>query len=104
MILHTIMKFVGTKVDVEKIKKSIDIILKSGINYEFRTTVYPKYIDNQNVEEIAKYLKIMKAKEYVLQNYYDFNNKVKPYSKVKLEQMQRKCSKHLPTKLRGIII
>lgn len=93
----------GVNVDVEKVKKSVEIIIKSGIEYEFRTTVYPKYIDIHNVEEIAKYLKTMKAKEYVLQNYYDYNNNVKPYSKAKLEQMQKACSKHLPTKLRGII-
>ena len=36
------------KINVEKIKESIDLILKSGVNYEFRTTVYPKYVNQEN--------------------------------------------------------
>lgn len=92
-----------SKVDVEKIKKSIDIILKSGINYEFRTTVYPKYIKAENLENIAKYLKKVGSKEYVLQNYFDHNKTVIPYSVEMLRDMQSLCSNYLPTKLRGIV-
>ena len=89
--------------NTEKIKKSINIIIKSGINYEFRTTIYPKYIDIPNVEKIAKYLSQVGSKEYVLQNYYDYDHKIKPYSIKKLEKMKEICEHYLPTKLKGLL-
>lgn len=88
---------------MEKIKKSIDIILNSGKKYEFRTTVYPKYVHKENVITIAKYLKVVGAKEYVLQNYYDYNGLIKPYSRKELEEMREACNVYLSTKLKGII-
>lgn len=91
------------EIDVEKIKKSIDIILKSGINYEFRTTVYPKYIKQENLENIAKYLNGVGAKKYVLQNYFDHNKTVIPYSSERLEEIRMSCSNYIVTKLRGIV-
>ena len=91
------------QVDVEKIKKSMDIILKSGINYEFRTTVYPKYINEDNVVNIAKYLKEIGSKNYVLQNYFDFNKTVIPYAREKMLEIKDECCKYLPTTVRGII-
>ncbi len=61
----------GVKVDINKIQKTIKIIMNSGLDYEFRTTVLPKF---HNLEEIAKIAKIIKgAKIYFLQN---FSNKI----------------------------
>jgi len=37
-------KTVGTKVDIERIKLSIELIMNSGIDYEFRTTVVQVFI------------------------------------------------------------
>ena len=91
-----------TKVDVEKIKKSVDIILKSGKNYEFRTTVYPKYIDTENVIKIAQYLKNVGAKKYVLQKYFDHDKSVIPYSNEKMVEMKDACVAVLPTIVRGV--
>lgn len=92
-----------TKVNVEKIKKSINLIIDSKVNYEFRTTVYPKYIKSENLEKIAKYLRDVGSKGYVLQNYFDYNKTIIPYSTEMLKEMQKLCSEYLPTKLRGII-
>lgn len=91
------------KVDIEKIKESIDIILKQGINYEFRTTVYPKYINKENLVNIAKFLKDVGSKKYVLQNYFDHNKTVIPYSAEKMRDIQAECNEYIPTTLRGII-
>lgn len=91
------------KVNVEKIKESVNVILNSGVSYEFRTTVYPKYIDKENVVNIAKYLKEVGAKQYMLQNYFDYNKTVIPYSAEKMRDIQSECSQYLPTSLRGII-
>jgi pyruvate formate lyase activating enzyme len=42
---------------LEKVKKSISLIMNSGLNYEFRTTVVPGLHSEKDVEEIAKYIK-----------------------------------------------
>ncbi len=91
------------QIDIEKIKKSMDMILNNNIKYEFRTTVYPKYIDQDNVVNIAKYLKEVGSKNYVLQNYFDYNKTVIPYSKEKMMEIKEECCKYLPTTVRGII-
>lgn len=90
------------KVDVEKIKKSVELILKSGKNYEFRTTVYPKYVNTANVLEIAKYLKEAGAKKYVLQKYFDHDKSVIPYSNEKMNEMKEDCNEIIPTLVRGV--
>lgn len=100
MILKTIAKFHGVEVDISKIKESIRIILNSNIKYEFRTTVYPKYISESNLINIAKYLKSVGSKKYVLQNYYDYNNSIKPYSVDELEKMRRTCERYIVTRIK----
>lgn len=96
-------KITNSNIDVDKIKKSIELIVKSGVNYEFRTTVYPKYVSRENLESIAQYLNDKGSKEYVLQNYFDYDKTVIPYTTEKLKEMQMACSAYLPTRLRGII-
>ena len=54
----------GTKVDLNKIKESIKILMGSEMDYEFRTTVIPTLLDEQEIEAIAK--TISGAKKYVL--------------------------------------
>ncbi len=51
----------------ENYKKSIQILLKSEIDYEFRTTVIKKFHTLENIENIAK--NIYWAKNYYLQNF-----------------------------------
>lgn len=60
-------KVVGLKVDIEKIKKSVKMIMESGIDYEFRTTVVPGMHTGGEFLEIAKWIK--GAKAYYLQEY-----------------------------------
>ncbi|NLL94481.1 MAG: anaerobic ribonucleoside-triphosphate reductase activating protein [Thermoplasmatales archaeon] len=57
----------GTDVDVDAIKRSIKIIMESGIDYEFRTTVVPVLLKPEDVEEIARSLK--GAKKYRLHQF-----------------------------------
>lgn len=60
-------KCTGAPVDLEKITKSRDLIMNSGVDYEFRTTIMPKL---HNIEEIKKILAFIKgAKRYYLQNF-----------------------------------
>ncbi|MCM8818163.1 MAG: anaerobic ribonucleoside-triphosphate reductase activating protein [Candidatus Omnitrophica bacterium] len=60
-------EIIGVKVDIEKIKKSIDLIKDFSIDYEFRTTVVKKQILIEDFEEIGKQIK--GAKKYYLQKF-----------------------------------
>lgn len=86
-------KAVGVKVELKKIKESIKIIMKSGINYEFRTTVVPTLHTEEDIVEIARYIK--GAGKFALQN---FSNKevldpkfkeIKPYTREDLKRMAK---------------
>lgn len=58
---------VGLTADITAIKKSVNMIMKSGIPYEFRTTVVPGIHIEKDFMEIAKWIK--GAKLYYLQEY-----------------------------------
>jgi len=51
----------------EKIKKSVGIILKNRIDYQFRTTLVKEFHKKEDIVEIAK--EVRRAKIYYLQNY-----------------------------------
>lgn len=57
----------GVPCNIDDIKKSIRIILESGIEYEFRTTVCPSQLDGDDIEEIAR--TIESARRYILQGF-----------------------------------
>jgi pyruvate formate lyase activating enzyme len=57
----------GVPVDVRRIKESVRLILSSGIDHEFRTTVVPGIVAPEDVEEIAKL--IAGAGKYILQQF-----------------------------------
>ena len=56
---------------VAEIKKSVDLIKKYDLNYEFRTTVVPGLHDQNEVEKIAS--QINGADEYFIQNFRPVN-------------------------------
>lgn len=57
----------GTSVGLEKIRESIDLILSSGVRYEFRTTVVASLLDLVDLKKISAL--IPKAERYVLQKF-----------------------------------
>ncbi len=62
-------KTTGTKVDQERIKLSVDMIMRSRIPYEFRTTVVPGIHTQKDFLEIAKWIR--GASAYYLQRYQE---------------------------------
>ena len=50
----------------EKVLKSIELLMSSGVDYEFRTTVVDELHSIEDIEEIAKQIK--GAKRYFIQN------------------------------------
>lgn len=57
----------GVDIDPELIRRSIRIIMDSGIDYEFRTTVSPILVKPEDIESICKEIK--GAKLYTLQQF-----------------------------------
>lgn len=100
-------KLSGSQVDLDKVSQSIAIIMGSGIDHEFRTTVVADMLVKADIEEIARYL--TGAKKLVLQQFEpryadaDELKNVKPYSREAMLEMQEIAKKYVPnTILRGI--
>lgn len=60
-------KLAGVKTDIKKIQKTIDILQKSSVDYEFRTTFVPSFLQKQDIIEIARWLK--GSKKFYLQQF-----------------------------------
>ena len=96
-------KAAGTKdkIMIEKVKESIELIMNSEIDYEFRTTVVPLLHSEETIMEIASY--IAGAKRYILQNFSPLEKtldpsfqKIKPYSTEKIQELSKKAQKYVP--------
>ena len=61
----------GVEVDIAKIRKSIKLLLKGNVGYEFRTTVVPRYLSPEDVLNIAR--GVQGAEKYVLQQFVPRN-------------------------------
>ncbi|MBI0582707.1 MAG: anaerobic ribonucleoside-triphosphate reductase activating protein [Methanomassiliicoccus sp.] len=57
----------GVKVPLDSIKRSIEVLRRSGVDHEFRTTVVPVLLTPGDVERIAAY--IGGAKKYAIQQF-----------------------------------
>ena len=60
-------KVAKVKVNKKNIQESINLIKKSKVDYEFRTTVIPKFTGKKEIEEIGKWLK--GSKRYCIQQF-----------------------------------
>ena len=84
----------GCKVDLAKIQESIDLIMKSDVDYEFRTTVLPDFFTKEDVISIGKWLK--DSKKYALQQFAKKETtldpkfmKTKPYDIKELNEFKK---------------
>jgi pyruvate formate lyase activating enzyme len=75
-------KATNSKVDLERIKLSVNLIRNSGVDYEFRTTVVPGLHSEKDLEDIGKWLS--GAKKYVLQTFEDKGKILDPNLKKKI--------------------
>ena len=95
----------GCKIDMEKIKESIDFLLSGAVDYEFRTTVAKGAVLPEDMEGIGQLIK--GAKRYFLQGFVDsgdiLGEGVGPYSKEEMESMLEAVKKYIPSaELRGM--
>lgn len=83
----------GKKVNKKKIQKSIDIIRNSNVDYEFRTTVIPRFFKKEDAIAIGKWLK--GSGNYYLQQFVSEKTidkafkREKPYPPEKLEEFAK---------------
>lgn len=82
----------------ENVKKSLGILMKSGKDYELRTTVIPGFHKEKDIISIARGLK--GAKKYVLQKFIPRNTldekfeKARPYSSNEMLELKKKIEKN----------
>jgi len=92
-------KVTGLKSDFKNIKESIKIIMASGLPYEFRTTVLPKFHNEAEIEKIAKM--IAGANNYFLQNFQNAKTldlsfkKERAFTKPELEKLRQSALKYV---------
>ncbi|HZJ84297.1 MAG TPA: anaerobic ribonucleoside-triphosphate reductase activating protein [Syntrophomonadaceae bacterium] len=85
--------------DFFNIRNSINLLLNTDINVEFRTTVIPALHDEDDIAEIAEYIK--GAKLYTLQQFnpevtLDVNyGRVVPFDKDEMQLMLRACKQYI---------
>lgn len=72
-------KACGKKVNVENVKKSVEIIMNSGVDYEFRTTVLKEIHSEKDFEKIGEWLN--GAKRYFIQKFSNENTLDESFSK-----------------------
>ncbi len=84
-------KVVGVRVDFKKLEKSVKLIMKSGLPYEFRTTLVPGLIDKKTFLVMGELIK--GAKKWYLQNFKSDTNLVdqslkgqKPFSSKEMKE------------------
>ena len=95
----------GTAVDLGKIRESKEILMNSGIAFEFRTTVVKELHEDGDFEEIGEFIK--GAPRYFLQRFTDSGDIIADGMSAPSESDMRRylsiIKKHIPTaKLRGI--
>ncbi len=96
----------GSDVAPETIRESIKLILRSGVEHEFRTTAYPPAVSLAQLPDIASELAEEGALKYVVQQFNPAKSlapeasEVKPYRVQDLEDAVAVCNGFVPTKLR----
>lgn len=93
----------NTDDDIESIKKSINLIRNSGIDYEFRTTMSPD-LSAADILKIAQYIE--GAKLYALQQFVSHDNITKKvfaaHAPDYIRETAQKASQFVKTITRGI--
>ena len=93
------------KVNINDIKESVSILIKSSIDYEFRTTVVKEFHNIDDFKIIGENIK--GAKNYYLQSYQDkesvLNRSLHPLSKDELQSCLKIVSNYVKNSaIRGI--
>ncbi|MEA1965143.1 MAG: anaerobic ribonucleoside-triphosphate reductase activating protein [Candidatus Aerophobetes bacterium] len=98
---------INSKELFERVKESLKLLLKSKIEYEFRTTLVPGLLTEKDVIKITEQIK--GTKRYVLQQFIpdktlqEDYKQIKPYSLEEIEKIKERVKKSLGVcEIRGI--
>jgi pyruvate formate lyase activating enzyme len=91
----------ATTCDVAAIRRSARLIMASGLEYEFRTTVCPAFIDGDDLLDITR--QIEGAETYILQQFRPGDcldpamNEIDPYPRERLREFAAAVRPHVRT-------
>ena len=97
-------KYTDKAIDIKKIEKSVELLKKGGVDYEFRTTVVPGLHDKSDIVKIGHWLS--GARLYYLQNFRPEKTiasnylEVKPYKEAEIFMMAQAISPFVNAKIR----
>jgi pyruvate formate lyase activating enzyme len=74
-------KAAGKRIDIKQIQRSVNILLKESVAYEFRTTCVPGIIDENAIADMGT--TIRGAKRWILQQYVPENAHLEEYRRLK---------------------
>ena len=91
--------------DIKPVEESVSLLMSSGVDFEFRTTITADFHTCDDMESIGKWLE--GGEKYFLQNFVDSGNLIDPnckgVSKKEMEDMLCVVKKYVPeAKIRGI--
>jgi len=98
--LHKYKTVTKSKIDEGKIKESIEMIMKSGLPYEFRTTIPKRLLQEDDLVEMGMFLR--NATCYVLQPFIPTKTldkrfqKYEAYSQEEMEYLRDRLKKDVP--------
>lgn len=101
-------KVTKTRVNADAIQQTVNLLMNSGIKYEFRTTVVPGLFDEEDAEKIGEWLK--GAKKFCIQQFRNKDKVLDPefqnvghYHLDKLEKFKTILQKHInDVEIRGV--
>ncbi len=92
-------RLVGCPAPLEEIKRSIEILMTSGIDYEFRTTMVPTYLSPDDYERMAAY--VGTARKLALQHFSPRNTidpnltVINPLPEEKVRAIAERCKPYV---------
>lgn len=91
--------------DISPFEKSVEILMSSGVDYEFRTTIVKEFHDLEDIEKIGQWIR--GAKRYFLQGFVDSGALIKEgcsaHEKNTLEAFRQKALAYISSvQLRGV--
>ena len=96
---HRYSEIAGTEVDIGAIRRSIDMLLQGDIPYEFRTTICPAHLGEEDVERIGQ--AVRGARALYLQPFRPVNcldrslESVKPYNPDRMRGLCRIAAQYV---------
>lgn len=94
----------GTQADTKKIQESIKLIIGSGIEHEFRSTILPGLHSKEDVLAMARMVR--GANKFCLQQFRPKNTldpsfeKERPFTKEEMAELRDLCRKYVDTEVR----